>query len=69
LSTLQEIPRKHNHLAELAFASIANKGRALMSAANIPMTIMYKVRVKAFDRAADLDELIITTIDGKNTTR
>jgi hypothetical protein len=33
---------QHNHLAELAFASIANKGRALMSAANIPLAIRYK---------------------------
>ncbi len=60
---------QHNHLAELAFASIANKGRALMSAANIPMSVRYKVWIKAFEHATALDGLIVTTIDGKNATR
>lgn len=60
---------QHNHLAELAFASIANKGRALMSAANIPMSVRYKVWVKAFDHATALDGLIVVTIDGLTATR
>jgi hypothetical protein len=60
---------QHNHLAELAFASIANKGRALMSAANIPMTVRYKVWVKAFDHVTALDGLIVMNIDGKTATR
>ena len=60
---------QHNHLAELAFASLANKGRALLSAANIPMSVRYKVWVKAFEHATALDGLIVVTIDGKTATR
>jgi hypothetical protein len=60
---------QHNHLAELAFASIANKGRALMSAANIPMSVRYKVWVKAFEHATALDGLIVIDIGGKSATR
>jgi hypothetical protein len=44
--TLEFTPRdtpQHNHLAELALATIANKGRVLMSAANVPARIRYKV--------------------------
>jgi hypothetical protein len=70
--TFEFTPRdtpQHNHLAELALASIANKGRALMSAANVPTKIRYKVWVKAFQHATDMDGLIVTTIDGKTATR
>jgi hypothetical protein len=60
---------QHNHLAELALASIANKGGALMSAANVPATIRYKVWVKVFQHATDMDGLIVSTIDGITATR
>jgi hypothetical protein len=60
---------QHNHLAELALASIANKGRTLMSAAHIPMKVRYKVWVKAFQHATDLDGLVVTTIKNTATTR
>ena len=60
---------QHNHLAELGFASIAGKGRALMSAANVPMKVRAKVWVKAFGHATDLDGLIVTTIGDKTATR
>jgi hypothetical protein len=56
-------------LAELALASIASKGRAIMSAANIPKKIRYKVWTKAFQHATDLDRLNVTDIDGKVATR
>jgi hypothetical protein len=48
--TLRHTPQ-HNHLAELALASIASKGRAIISAANIPKKIRYKVWTKAFQHA------------------
>jgi hypothetical protein len=60
---------QHNHLAELGLASIANKGRTLMSAANIPMNVRYKVWVKAFQHATDLDGLIIVDVNGKTASR
>ena len=70
--TFEFTPRdtpQHNHLAELALASIASKGRSLMSAANIPTKIRYKVWVKAFQHATDLDGLVVMVLDGKTATR
>jgi hypothetical protein len=60
---------QHNHLAELGLASIANKGRALMSAANVPLKIRYKVWTMAFQHATDLDGLIVITIGRRTATR
>jgi hypothetical protein len=60
---------QHNLLAELGLASIANKGRSLMSAANIPTKVRYKVWIKAFQHATDMDRLVVSEIDGKVTTR
>jgi hypothetical protein len=60
---------QHNHLAELGLASIANKGRTLMSAANVPKAARGKLWIKAFDHATNLDGLIVTNIDGKEKTR
>jgi hypothetical protein len=60
---------QHNHLAELRFASIANKGRALLSAANVPMKVRLKVWVKAFEHATNLDSLIVMPINAKTATR
>jgi hypothetical protein len=70
--TFEYTPRdtpQHNHFAELGLASIANKGRSLMSAANDPMKIRYKVWIKAFQHATDLDGLVVTEIDGSTATR
>jgi hypothetical protein len=66
--TLRHTPQ-HNHLAELALASIASKGRAIMSAVNIPQKTRYYVWTKAFQHATDLDGLKVTDIDGKVATR
>jgi hypothetical protein len=60
---------QHNHLAELGLASILSKGRARMSAANIPMKVRYKVWFKAFQHATDMDGLVITKINDKVATR
>jgi hypothetical protein len=40
-----------------------------MSAANIPMSVRYKVWVKAFQHATDLDGLIIVDVNGKTASR
>jgi hypothetical protein len=60
---------QHNHLAERGLASVSNKGRSLLSAANIPMSIRYKVWVKAFQHATNLDGLAVIVIAGKTATR
>jgi hypothetical protein len=60
---------QHNHLAELGLASVSNKGRSLLSAANVPMGIRYKVWVKAFQHATNLDGLAVIVIAGKTATR
>ena len=60
---------QHNHLAELALASIANKGRTIMTAANVPMKIRYKVWIKAFEHATNLDGLAVIEVNGKTANR
>jgi hypothetical protein len=40
-----------------------------MSAANVPMKIRYKVWIKAFQHAIELDGLVVTEIDGNTATR
>jgi hypothetical protein len=70
--TFEFTPRdtpQHNHPAELGLASIASKGRSLMSAANIPMRVRYKVWVKVFQHATDMDGLVIAKINDKVATR
>jgi hypothetical protein len=54
--TARDTPQQ-NHLAELGFAILGNKGRACMVAANVPMTIRYKLFPKAFEYATDTDGL------------
>jgi hypothetical protein len=56
---------QQNHLAELGFVLIANRGRALMVRANIPMKVRYKVWREAFKVATLLDGLTVITVDGK----
>lgn len=63
------ISPQHNLLAELAFASIASKGRVLMSAANVPNKVRYKALVKAYQHATDLGGLLVVEIGGKTATR
>jgi hypothetical protein len=60
---------QQNHLAEIGLASIANRGRALMARANIPMKVLYKVWREAFKVATLLGGLTVITVDGQNGTR
>jgi hypothetical protein len=66
--TARDTPQQ-NHLAELGFAIIANRGRALMHKANIPELVRYKVWREAFQTATLLDGLTIVELNGINDTR
>jgi len=66
--TARNTPQQ-NHLAELGFAVIANRGRAMMHRANIPLRQRYKLYPEAFKTATLLDGLGVIDIDGVNETR
>jgi hypothetical protein len=66
--TARNTPQQ-NHLAELGFTVLINRGRAMMHRANIPKDIRYKVFPKVFETATLLDSLVICTIDGETKTR
>jgi hypothetical protein len=53
----------------LGFAVIANRGRAMMHRANVPLADRYKLFKEAFKTATLLDGLVVITIDGKEATR
>ena len=61
--TARDTPQQ-NHLAELGIAVTINKARALMAAANIPLSIRYKIWKEAAKTAAQLDGLIPVDIGG-----
>jgi hypothetical protein len=63
--TARDTPQ-HNHLAELAFATIANRGRTLMVHANIPLKLRYKFCAEVFKVATLLDGFSIVAINGKS---
>jgi hypothetical protein len=60
---------QQNHLADLGFTILANRGRALMARAYVPMKIRYKIWKEAFQTATLLDGLTVMTIDGKKANR
>ena len=60
---------QQNHLAELGFAILANRGRALMARANVPLSVRYKIWRHAMKTATLLDGLTVTTVEGKTATR
>jgi hypothetical protein len=66
--TCRDTPH-HNHMAELGFATLGNKGRTLMVRANISMGKIYLLFREAFKTATDLDSLVVTTIGEKKATR
>jgi hypothetical protein len=66
--TARDMPQQ-NHLAELGFAVLANRGRALMTRANVPEVIRYKLFKEAFKTATLLDALLIVEIDGEQRSR
>jgi len=60
---------QRNHLAEVAFHTIANRGRAMMNHANVPRKYRFILRREAFKTATDLDGLVVVRIDNKEDTR
>ena len=60
---------QHNHLVEVGFATIAGRGRAMMSHANLPGAMRNKLCKEAFNTATKLDNLIAIEINGKVKTR
>ena len=58
---------QQNHLAELGFAVLTNRGRALMTRVNIPVYLHYKLFKEAFKTATLLDALLIVEIDGERS--
>jgi hypothetical protein len=66
--TARDTPQQ-NHLAELGFTVLAIRGRALMTRANVPEVIRYKLFKEAFKTATLLDALLIVKIDGEQRSR
>jgi hypothetical protein len=60
---------QQNHLAELGFTIILNRGRAMMAHANVPLEVRYKIWRHAFKTATLLDGLTVITVGGKTATR
>jgi hypothetical protein len=60
---------QQNHLAELGFAILSNRGRAMMAQANVPLEVRYKIWRHAFKTATLLDGLTVVTVGGKTATR
>ena len=56
-------------MADLAFAVLANKGRALMYRASIPYEMRFKVWREAFQTATLLNGLVPIKLNGKVATR
>jgi len=66
--TARDTPQQ-NSRAEVGFATIANRGRALMVAANIPDKIKFRIYSEAMKTATLLDGLMVIGLDGKEATR
>jgi hypothetical protein len=56
-------------MAELVFATLGNKGRALMVRANIPMNKRYLLFREAFKTTTFSDSLAVTILGTKKATR
>ena len=63
-----QITPQQNHLAELGFVTIGNKGRALMIRAYVPYENRFKLLDEASVTATLLDGLAVITIDGKKAS-
>ena len=66
--TARDTPQQ-NHLAEIGFAVLANRGRALMADANAPLKERYLIFGEAFKTATLLDGLTVIDINGVKKTR
>jgi hypothetical protein len=60
---------QQNSLAEVAFATLANRGRAMMHRANLPLRLRYLLFKEVLKTATLLDGLIVTSISGETRTR
>ena len=60
---------QHNHMAELEFAALGSKRRALMIQANFPFKYRFHLYQEAFKTATDLDGLALVKVKGKIATR
>lgn len=60
---------QQNSLAEVSFATIANRGRAMMARAHVSEKIRYRIYSEAFKTATLLDGLIPIELDGTVKTR
>ena len=58
-----------NHLAELGFADIIGKARAMMVQANLPEEIKYKLCKECFNCSMYLSNLAVVTLNGKAADR
>ena len=66
--TGRDTPQR-NHLAELGFAILANRGRAILGRANVPRAIRHLLWREAFKTATLLDGLQVIELDGIEATR
>jgi hypothetical protein len=66
--TARDTPQQ-NSLAEVGFATIANRGRAMMHQANLPASVRPRVWTEAFKTATLLDGLVPIEINGKLATK
>jgi hypothetical protein len=60
---------QRNHLAEVAFHTIANRGRAIMNRANVPLKYRYVLWREAFKTVTLLDGLVVIDMKGNKGTR
>jgi hypothetical protein len=60
---------QQNHLAEISFHTIANRGRAILNSAHVPCKYQYLLWREAFKTATLLDGLMVTTIGNKTATQ
>ena len=60
---------QQNHLVEVGFAVIANKGRSLMHYANVPFEMRYKLFRDALQTATMLDGLVVVEINSVKAPR
>jgi hypothetical protein len=66
--TARDTPQQ-NHLAELAFAALANRGRAVMHYANVPLLVRYMIWREAFKKTVTLLDLMSIDVGGVIDTR
>ena len=55
-------------MAEIGFAMISNKGRALLIRANTPWKYRFNLYREAFKTATDLDGLVVVSVNVKRAT-